>query len=63
MVKIRLLLWPIEFLIKLIGRLAVIIIGLVVLIIGGALTFTVVGAVIGIPLAIFGILLIVRGLF
>jgi len=45
------------------GRLVAVILGLVFLIVGGILTITVVGAIVGIPFIIFGLLLIVRGLF
>jgi hypothetical protein len=45
------------------GRLVAVIIGLVFLIVGGILTVTVIGAIVGIPFIIFGLLLIVRGLF
>jgi hypothetical protein len=45
------------------GRLVAVILGLVFLIVGVVLTVTVVGAIVGIPFSIFGLLLIVRGLF
>jgi hypothetical protein len=45
------------------GRLVAIILGLVFLIIGVVLTFTVIGAIVGIPFIIFGLFLMVRGLF
>ncbi len=48
---------------ELTGRLIAIIIGLVLLIVGVILTFTIIGAVIGIPLCVFAVMLIVRGLF
>jgi hypothetical protein len=37
--------------------------GLVFLIVGVILTVTVIGAIVGIPLIVFGLLLIIRGLF
>ena len=40
-----------------------VILGLVFLIVGVVLTATVVGAIVGIPFIIFGLLLMVRGLF
>jgi len=40
-----------------------VIIGLVLVITGFALSLTVVGALVGVPLAFVGVLLIVRGLF
>jgi hypothetical protein len=45
------------------GRLVAVILGLVFLIAGALLTATLVGAIVGIPLIIFGLLLMVRGLF
>lgn len=63
-------LWPFWAIWKLVigivaatGRLVAVILGLVFLIVGGVLTATVVGAIVGIPLIIFSLLLIVRGLF
>jgi hypothetical protein len=64
------LLWPfvavwdlVVWIVNLTGRLIAMILGLVFLIAGVILTLTVVGAVIGIPLGAFGILLMVRGLW
>jgi hypothetical protein len=64
------LLWPFVALIKLVagivsltGRLLAVLLGLVIFIAGALLTLTIVGAVIGIPLATFGIMLMVRGLW
>jgi hypothetical protein len=63
-------LWPFVALWKLLagiigltGRLVAAILGLVLMIVGVVATVTVVGAFIGIPLIIFGFLLILRGLF
>lgn len=64
------LLWPFMALWKLLagiigltGRFVAAILGLVLMIIGLIATLTVIGAIIGIPLIIFGFLLILRGLF
>ena len=64
------LLWPfyalwmlIAGIIRLTGRLVAVILGLVFLIVGGILTVTVIGSILGIPLMIFGFLVIVRGFF
>ncbi len=64
------LLWPfyalwmlIAGIIRMTGRLVAVILGLVFLIVGGILTVTVIGAILGIPLMIFGFLMIVRGFF
>jgi hypothetical protein len=63
-------LWPfvalwglVAGIIKLTGRLVAMLIGLVLMIMGVALTATIVGAIVGIPLIIFGFTLAVRGLF
>jgi hypothetical protein len=63
-------LWPFWAIWKLVigivagtGRLVAVILGLVFLIVGVVLTVTVVGAIVGIPFFIFGLLLIFRGLF
>jgi len=45
------------------GRLVAVILGLVFLIVGAVLTVTVIGAIVGIPFIIFGLFLMVRGLF
>ena len=63
-------LWPfvalwdlITWILKLTGRLVAAILGLVFMIVGAILTVTVVGAVVGIPLIIFGFALMVRAIF
>jgi hypothetical protein len=63
-------LWPfvalwrlLALIIGLTGRLLAIILGIVVMILGLVATLTVVGAPIGIPLLIFGFLLVIRGIF
>lgn len=68
--NIPLLLWPFWVVWRLVvgiveatGRLVAIILGLVLMIVGVVLTLTVIGAIVGIPLAIFGFLLMVRGLW
>jgi hypothetical protein len=64
------LLWPFIALWKLVagivtatGRLVAAILGLVLMIVGVVISLTIVGAIVGIPLIIFGFLLILRGLF
>jgi hypothetical protein len=64
------ILWPfvaiwklLAGLIRLTGRLAAVVIGAVLILVGGLVSLTVVGAVIGIPLAVLGLLIILRGLF
>ncbi len=46
-----------------IGRLVALILGVVFMIVGGILTLTIIGSILGIPLLIFGFLLILRGFF
>lgn len=62
--------WPVAavwdlvaFVLRVTGRIMAAIIGLVLLIGGGLLSLTIVGAPIGIPVAILGLLLLVRALF
>jgi hypothetical protein len=64
------LLWPfvalwrlVTGILLLIGRLAALLIGFILLVVGAILTVTVVGAVVGIPLALVGLLLVVRSLY
>jgi len=66
----KLLFWPfiaiwrlITFLFCLMGRLITAIVGIIFTIIGLIVTITVVGAVIGIPIMLLGILLLTRALF
>jgi len=64
------LLWPfvalwalLGFVLRAIGRILCAVIGLALMAAGVALTLTVVGAVAGVPLAAFGMLLLARSLF
>ena len=64
------ILWPfialwklLAGLIALTGRLVAVILGAALMLLGGLVSLTVVGAVIGIPLAVLGLLIILRGLF
>jgi hypothetical protein len=63
-------LWPFVALWRLVagiiqvtGRLLAIVLGVVLMIVGVVLSATIIGAVLGIPLAAFGLMLVVRGLF
>ena len=63
-------LWPFRALWMLIativeftGRLVAIILGFVFMLVGVIVSLTVIGAIIGIPLAIIGLLLVLRGIF
>ena len=64
------LLWPfvmlwelLAFIVRLTGRLVAGIVGLVLMIVGLVLSLTLIAAPIGIPLFIFGFLLVLRGIF
>jgi hypothetical protein len=63
-------LWPfaaiwnlVAYIVMLTGRLLAVILGFVFLILGVILTVTVIGAIIGIPLGVIGVLMIIRGLW
>lgn len=63
-------LWPfwaiwrlVAFIIEMTGRLVGLILGAVFIVVGVIVSLTVVGAIIGIPLALFGLLLMARSLF
>jgi hypothetical protein len=67
---VPLLLWPfwavwklVEFILSLTGRLLAIILGLVFMLVGVVISLTVIGAIVGVPLFIIGLLLVFRGLF
>jgi len=53
----------VTFVFELTGRVLAIVLGIVMRIVGVLVSLTVVGAVVGIPLAVFGFLLTMRGLF
>lgn len=53
----------VTFVFELTGRLLAVVVGIVLMIVGVLISFTVIGAILGIPLAIFGFLLTMRGLF
>jgi hypothetical protein len=62
-------LWPfvalwrlVAGLITITGRFVAIILGVVFMIVGVLLSLTIVGAILGIPLGLFGLLLVIRGL-
>lgn len=63
-------LWPFAALwrllatiVELTGRFAAMILGIVFILVGAIVSLTVIGAIVGIPLAIVGLLLFLRGLF
>jgi hypothetical protein len=45
------------------GRLVAVALGLALMILGVLVSLTVVGAVVGIPMVLFGLMLVVRGFF
>ncbi|HEY5731070.1 MAG TPA: DUF5362 family protein, partial [Anaerolineales bacterium] len=63
-------LWPFAAIWKLLavivemtGRLVAMILGVVLMLVGGLVSLTIVGAIVGIPLAIVGLLLFLKGIF
>jgi hypothetical protein len=63
-------LWPFVALWKLIagiveftGRFVAMVLGIVFIIVGVILSLTIVGAIVGVPLAIIGLLMFLRGIF
>ena len=68
--RVPLLLWPfyaiwrlLTFILEVIGRFLAAILGLALMFIGGVITMTLVMAPLGIPIAVFGFLLLIRALF
>jgi hypothetical protein len=58
------LIWNIlELILKMTGRFMAVILGLAIIIIGVVLCITVIGAVVGIPLILFGSMMMLRGFF
>lgn len=67
---LSILTWPfvalwrlLALILDLTGRLLSIVLGVVLMIVGVIVSLTMVGAVVGIPILLFGFLLVVRGLF
>ena len=63
-------LWPMIALLKLVaaiveltGRFVAILLGVVLIFVGLIVSLTIIGAIVGIPLALFGLLLVWKGLF
>ena len=55
----KLVFWFVAVLIGLVGRLVVAIIGFALLIVGIVVSLTIVGAIVGVPLALLGLLLMI----
>ncbi|MEI6291420.1 MAG: hypothetical protein WCP19_13395 [Chloroflexota bacterium] len=49
--------------VELVGRFTAMVIGMVLILVGILLTLTVIGSIIGIPLAVIGFLLLLKGIF
>ncbi len=63
-------LWPFAALWKLLavivemtGRFVAMVLGIVLIVVGVIVSLTIIGAIVGIPLAIIGLLLLLRGIF
>ncbi|MBK7317261.1 MAG: hypothetical protein IPO36_19825 [Anaerolineales bacterium] len=63
-------LWPfaaiwklLAVIVELTGRFVAMVLGLVLILVGVIVSLTVIGAIIGVPLAIVGLLLLLRGIF
>ncbi len=63
-------LWPfvalwklLAVIVELTGRFVAMVLGIVFIIVGTIVSLTLIGAIIGIPLAIIGLLLLLRGIF
>jgi hypothetical protein len=64
------ILWPfvalwrlIAMIVEFTGRVVAVVLGAALMIVGIIVSLTIIGAIVGIPLAILGLLMIVRGLF
>ncbi|MGD8552688.1 MAG: hypothetical protein PVI81_05335 [Anaerolineales bacterium] len=62
--------WPfvalwrlVTFILEITGRLVAVVLGLVMMIVGVVISITVIGAVVGVPIFLFGLLLVFRGFF
>jgi hypothetical protein len=62
--------WPfvalwrlVAFILELTGRFLAIVLGIVFMIVGVIVSLTVIGAIIGIPMILFGLMLVIRGFF
>jgi hypothetical protein len=64
------ILWPfvaiwrlVALIVEFTGRLIAVVLGAALMIVGVVVTLTIIGAIVGVPLAILGFLLVMRGLF
>ncbi len=57
-------LWKIlALIVELTGRFVAMVLGIVLIVVGVLVSLTIIGAIIGVPLAIIGLLLFLRGIF
>jgi len=63
-------LWPfvaiwklLAIIVELTGRFVAMVLGIVFIVVGVIISLTIVGAIVGIPLALIGLLLLLRGIF
>ncbi len=63
-------LWPfvalwrlVTWILEMTGRFVAILLGIVFMVVGVIVTLTVIGAIVGVPMFLFGVLLVLRGLF
>jgi hypothetical protein len=64
------ILWPfaalwklLALIVELTGRFVAMVLGIVLIIVGGIISLTIIGAIVGLPLAVIGLLLLLRGIF
>ena len=64
------ILWPftalwrlVSWILALTGRFIIILLGIIFMVVGVLVTMTIIGAFVGVPLFLFGVLLVFRGLF
>ena len=62
--------WPfvvlwrlVAFIFELTGRFLAIVLGIVFMIVGVIVSLTVIGAILGVPMILFGLMLVIRGFF
>jgi hypothetical protein len=62
--------WPfvaiwklLSLIVEMTGRLLAMVLGIVLIIVGVIVSLTIIGAIVGVPLAIIGLLLLLRGIF
>lgn len=55
--------WMVTTILELTGRLIAVVLGAILMLVGGLISATLVGAILGIPLLFFGVLLVLRGMF